>query len=304
MAGAVPRGNPRRIAGPPAAGPHRRRFTPARRGATRTGPPTVVRPEGAAQIALLGPPNSGKSSLHHALTSSHAAAGPYPFTTQFPQPGMLPFEDVAFQLVDLPPVTHEHPVPWLANALQPADGALLIVDLSDPACVEQVARLHGLLLDRRVHLMRQWPRGLPPDLHDEDDPFAIRLPAALVVAKADLVADLAGEVAAFRDLTGLAYPELVTSVATGAGLAEVGAWLFAALGVVRVYTKVPHRPADLSRPYTIRRGQTVHDVAALVHKEVAGGLKHARLWGRGGAEGVQVGRDPLLEDGDVLELHA
>jgi len=279
-------------------------LTAARRGATRTGPPTVIRPEGAAQIALLGPPNSGKSSLHHALTHSHAAVGPYPFTTQYPHPGMLRFEDVAFQLVDLPPVTAEHPVPWLANALQPADGAFLVVDLSDPGCVDQVLRLHQILAGRRAYLLPDWPRGVAPERHDAQDPFAIYLPTLLVAAKSDLVADLDGELAVLRELTGLTYPVLAASASTGAGLDAVGPWLFAALGVVRVYTKVPHRPADRSRPYTLRRGQTVHDVAVMVHKEVAGGLKHARLWGRGGAEGVQVGRDHLLEDGDVLELHA
>jgi len=279
-------------------------LTAARRGAARTGPPTVVRPEGAAQIALLGPPNSGKSSLHHALTHSHAATGPYPFTTQHPHPGMLPFEDVAFQLVDLPPVTAEHPVPWLANALQPADGALLVVDLSDPACVEQVLRLHEILDGRRVHLLPSWPRGVAPDRHEADDPFAVYLPTLFITAKADLIGDLDGELAVLRDLTGLAYPALPASTATGAGLDAIGSWLFEALGVVRVYTKVPHRPPDLSRPYTLRRGQTVHDVAVMVHKEVAGGLKHARLWSRAGVEGVQVGRDYRLEDGDVLELHA
>ena len=279
-------------------------LTAARRGAARTGPPTVVRPEGAAQIALLGPPNSGKSSLHHALTHSHAATGPYPFTTQHPHPGMLPFEDVAFQLVDLPPVTAEHPVPWLANALQPADGALLVVDLSDPACVEQVLRLHEILDGRRVHLLPSWPRGVAPDRHEADDPFAVYLPTLFVTAKADLIGDLDGELAVLRELTGLAYPALPASTATGAGLDAFGRWLFEALGVVRVYTKVPHRPPDLSRPYTLRRGQTVHDVAVMVHKEVAGALKHARLWSRAGVEGVQVGRDHRLEDGDVLELHA
>lgn len=279
-------------------------LTAARRGAARTGPPTVVRPEGAAQIALLGPPNSGKSSLHHALTRSHAAAGPYPFTTQYPQPGMLPFEDVAFQLVDLPPLTAEHPVPWLANALQPADGAFLVVDLSEPACVEQVLRLHDLLAARRAHLRAAWPGGVAPGPRDDQDPFAVYLPTLLVAAKVDLLADLEGELAVFRELTGLTYPVLAASATTGRGLDAFGPWLFDALGIVRVYTKVPHRPADLSRPYTLRRGQTVQDIAAMVHKEVAGGLKHARLWSRGGAEGVQVGRDHRLEDGDVLELHA
>jgi len=279
-------------------------LTSARRGGTRTGPPTVIRPEGAAQIALLGPPNSGKSALHHALTRSHAAVGPYPFTTQYPQPGMLPFEDVAFQLVDLPPPTTEHPVPWLANALQPADGAMLVVDLTDPACVEATLALRELLAARRVHLIPSWPRGLPPPPDDESDPFAVLLPTLLVLAKADLVTDRDGELAVFRELTGITSPALAISALSGEGLAEVGPWLFDRLGVVRVYTKVPHRPADLSRPYTLRRGQTVQDLAVLVHKEVAGSLRHARLWTRTGGEGQQVGRDHPVADGDILELHS
>jgi ribosome-interacting GTPase 1 len=279
-------------------------LTAARRAGTRTGPPTVIRPEGAAQIALLGPPNSGKSALHHALTRSHAPIGPYPFTTLYPQPGMLPYEDVAFQLIDLPPPTAEHPVPWLANALQPADAAMLVVDLTDPACVEAVLHLHEVLADRRVRFIPDWPGGLPPPAGDEDDPFAIILPAVLVAAKADLLDDPAGELAVFRELTGLSYPALVASADTGDGLDQIGPWLFERLGVVRVYTKVPHRPADLGRPYSLRRGQTVYDLAALVHKEVAGSLRHARLWSREGTEGQQVGRDHPVNDGDILELHS
>src|SRR5690348_12173037 len=66
------------------------------------GPSLVVRPEGAAQVALIGPPNVGKSSLHARLTASNAHVAPYPFTTKFPEPGMVPHQDVHFQLVDLP----------------------------------------------------------------------------------------------------------------------------------------------------------------------------------------------------------
>src|SRR5690606_27063018 len=70
-----------------------------RKGAARTGPVHVVRREGAAQIALIGPPNSGKSALHVRLTGSRASVGPFPHATIEPLPGMLAYEDIHFQLV-------------------------------------------------------------------------------------------------------------------------------------------------------------------------------------------------------------
>jgi uncharacterized protein len=275
------------VAGPPGGG-------------ARTGPHTSVHHEGAAQVVLLGTPNSGKSTLHVRLTGSRAAAGPYPFTTQFPLPGMLPFEDVAFQLVDLPPVSAQHPVPWLAATVGTADAGLLVVDLGDPGCVEQIAELHELLAERRVTLTESWAKPAVDD--DSDDPFAVSLPVLLVAAKADQVPHLDEELAVFRELTGIRYPAVAVSALIGEGLDQIGPFLFEQLGVVRVYTKLPGRPADHRRPFTLRRGQTVHDVAVLIHKELAETLTFARLW-RYDVEGRQVGRDHPLEDRDVIELH-
>jgi hypothetical protein len=284
-----------------------------RRGGARTGPAHVVHPEGAGQVALVGPPNSGKSALHARLTGSHAAVGPYPFTTQFPQPGMLPHLDVGIQLVDLPPVASQHPVPWLANALQPADACLLVVDLCDPECVDQVLELHDLLAERRVHLVADWAAGggnrpahgvYPASAADDedDDPFAVRLPALLVATRADQVDHYDEELAAFAELTGRDYPSVTVSAETGAGLDAIGPFLFEHLGVVRVYTKIPGQPPDLSRPFTVRHGQTVEDVTTLIHKDLVEHLRWARLW-RGEIEGLQVGKHHVVEDGDILEIH-
>ena len=270
------------------------------------GPPLVIQPEGAAQIAFLGPPNTGKSSLHARLTGSGAQAAPYPFTTQYPEPGMMPYEDIHFQLVDLPAISPEHPVSWLAGALQTADACLLVVDLGDPACVERIEALHAVLREKRVMLTDRWePEGGPAREAAEvdEDPFALRLPAMLLANRVDLLAGVDPELRAFLELTGLRYPVVAVSATTGHGLGEIGPLLFCQLGIVRVYTKVPGRPPDRNRPFTLRRGQTVEGVARLVHKDVARSLKYARVWGKFGFDGQHVGRDHPLADGDVVELH-
>jgi ribosome-interacting GTPase 1 len=275
-----------------------------RKGGSRGGPLLVVRPEGAAQIALIGPPNAGKSSLHARLTGLGAMVAAYPFTTQHPEPGMMPHEDLHFQLVDLPAVSPEHPVPWLGSALETADACLLVVALDDPDCPEQVESLHQVLRERRVELTHHWEsQNELADDTEAGDPFRLRLPALLLANKADGVADPQAELQALLDVEGLSYPALAVSANTGLGLGELGSWLFGHLGLVRVYTKVPGRPAARDRPFVLRAGQAVEDVARLVHKDLTRSLRYARVWGRSGFEGQQVGREHRLADGDVVELH-
>ena len=275
-----------------------------RKGGARGSPALVVRPEGAAQIALLGPPNAGKSTLHARLTGSNAHAAAYPFTTQFPEPGMMSYQDVHFQLVDLPAVSPEHPTPWLASALQTADACLLVVALSDPDCVGEIETVHDMMRERGVTLAERWEGGTAASVDAaNDDPFALSLPTLLLANKAEAVADAGSELQTLLELVGLRYPALAVSAISGQGLGNVGAWLFDHLGVVRVYTKAPGKPADRSRPYTLRRGQTVADVARLVHKDLARSLKHARMWGASGFDGQQVGSGHVVADGDIVELH-
>ena len=72
----------------------------------------------------------------------------------------------------------------------------------------------------------------------------------------------------------------------------------------RVYTKAPVHAADKHRPFTLRRGQTVGDVARLVHQDLARSLRYARIWGHSAFEGQQVGPEHCVADGDIVELHA
>jgi hypothetical protein len=278
----------------------------AKKGAVRGGPDLTVRHEGAAQVALVGPPNAGKSALHARLTGSHAVVGPYPFSTKYPLPGMLAHEDVQFQLVDLPPVAADYMEPWMSGTLHSADAVALVVDLAEPGCVEQLAAVEERLEEKKVSLVNRL--GAPAaaaSVEDEGlDPFRVRLPALLLANKADLFAEPEAELAVFREIAPDPFDSLAVSAETGAGLAAVGSALFALLGIVRVYSKVPGHPPDMGRPFTLRGGGTVRDVALQVHRGMAAELKFARIWG-GSAEfeGQQVSAAHPVADRDVVELH-
>jgi hypothetical protein len=282
-----------------------------RKGGTRSGPVHSIRPEGAAQIALLGPPNAGKSSLHVTLTGSRAVVGPYPHTTHEPMAGMIPYADIHFQLIDLPAISSDFVPAWIQTALQPADAALLVVDPSDPASPEATAFVVDKLREKKISLIAAWPAGraavadaddLAADNPDADDPFQIRLPTLLVANKADL-SDGPEDIDALVELAEIEFPKVAVSVETGTGLDQIAAFLFEHLGIVRVYTKLPGKPPEQDKPFTVRQGATVLDVATLVHRDLAGSLRYARAWGKQVYDGQQVGPEHQVADGDIVELH-
>jgi ribosome-interacting GTPase 1 len=293
------------IGGPPAGAAHRHSGH-------------VVRAEGAAQICLVGPPNSGKSTLHAILTGSKAAVGAFPGTTREPLPGMLRFEDVAFQIVDLPPISCGRMEPWIAGLLQTTNAAWLVVDLADPECAEHVLAVSAELAQCQIALTDRWPglssaretvapRGSQAHpghrAESSSDALTAELPTLLVANKNDLDPG-ADEVSVLEELAGVRFPAVATSAKSGQGLERLAPFVFNALGIIRVYTKPPGHPPDRTRPFVVRRGHTVSDVARLVHQDVARSLKFARLWGSGAFDGQQVGPDHTVADGDVVELHA
>ncbi len=138
---------------------------------------------------------------------------------------------------------------------------------------------------------------------DITDPFRIELPTLLIANKCDLDPD-PEEVRVLEELLGVHYPAVTTSAKTGQGLGQLGELLFRGLEIVRIYTKAPGRAPDTERPFTLRRGATVLDVAERAHKDFAKTLKFARLWGTSQFEGQHVGPDHEVADRDVVELHA
>ena len=253
--------------------------------------PYAVRREGAGQVALVGPPNAGKSSLLHALTGAEAKLADYPFTTQLPQPAMMAFEDIQVQLIDLPPVVAGATPAWLRGLVPHADLLLLVVDLdADPTADLQT-------IEQELAAMAVLP-GPPSTAAPVDH----ARPALVVGTKLDLPAAADGAELLRLEL-GDRLPLLPTSAISGAGLEELRQRIVQALDVVRVYAKPPGRPADLNRPFVLRRGATVEDLADIVHHELRQRLQYAVKWPPGAAP-RRVAHQYELVDRDVIELHA
>ena len=82
--------------------------------------------EGAGQVILIGPPNTGKSSLVDALTSARVVIGDYPFSTREPVSGMMKFETIQIQLIDTPPISHEYCESFVFPLIRQADLAIIV----------------------------------------------------------------------------------------------------------------------------------------------------------------------------------
>lgn len=243
--------------------------------------------EGAAQFCLAGFANSGKSSLLAALTNARPVVAPYPVSTVIPLPGMMPYEDILFQLVDLPPLGNESTDGWVSGVLRTADGIVAVIDLTDDPDAQA-----ELLLGQ----LEEW-KILPPA---ED---AAKGGKAVIAAnKLDAPGSATG-LQALLQRHGSRLPVVGVSAERGDGLEEFKRLVFRASGLVRVYTKQPGKEPDMAKPFTLPGGATVDDLAKSVHKDFVASLKYACVWGSSKFPGQRVERTHRLRDGDVAELH-
>ncbi|MEX0585260.1 MAG: GTPase [Pirellulales bacterium] len=260
------------------------------------GPGVRIPRQGAGTAILLGGPNAGKSRLVCSLTRATPEVAPYPFTTRTPTPGMMPWEDVMVQLLDTPPITKDYLEPYMQGLIRGADVAVLLVDLGSDDGIEQLQELLDKLNDTKTRLARR------SSLDDEDVGLSF---TQTLLAPNKLDAPGAAErLELLHELCPLDFPELSISAEQGTGLEPLRAAIYRALVVVRVYTKTPTaKTADFERPFTLRRGSTVLDVAEQVHKDFVDKFKFARVWGSGVHDASTVKGDYVPSDKDVLELH-
>lgn len=252
--------------------------------------------QGAGTAVLLGGPNAGKSQLLAALTRATPDIAGYPFTTRAPQPGMMPWEDVMVQLIDLPPITQDFMEPYTQGLIRSADVTVLVVDLGSDDGVEQLQEVLDRLAATKTRLAKT-------SSLDEDDVGISYTHTLLACNKIDLP-EAAERLALLHELCPLDFDEHAISALHGTGLDDLRGAIYRALDVVRVYTKLPAaKTADFERPFTLRRGGTLLDMAELVHKDFVEQFKFARVWGAGMHDPTVAKGDYVLHDKDVVELH-
>lgn len=322
--------------------------------AGKGGPKFFIEKEGAAQVALLGLTNVGKSCLLSAVTNANVEVSAAPYTTREPVPAVMSYEDVQFQLVEAPALM-EGSADGRAWGLQSlalarnADGLILMVDLSyDPAA--QLSLILGEL--EKARLLISKPRGRV----DVDRRYMGAGLRIIVVGKlvdcsmrdvevllrsyriSDAIVKISGEVTlddvedaifesttykpavvvankldvpgAMENLRKLEnfvagrMPVIAVSCEKRIGLEQLGRVLFETLGVIRVYTKEPSAKEPSQRPFTLRRGATVADLARSIHSDFERDFAYARVWAdRLTFSPQKVGLGFALEDGDVVEIH-
>jgi small GTP-binding protein len=233
----------------------------------------AVRREGAAQIALVGPPNSGKSSLLQALSNVQIKTGDYAFTTTRPVPALARIRGVLVQLVEIPGLIEGASEGRgggraLLGVLRAADAMVVCHDVSAPLDELETIR-HEL------------------------DATGIELPSILAATKADEAQPGAID----RLAAALPDPELVAvSVLDEESLDAFREAVWRLTGLLRVFLR-DEEPVALHPPVSVL------DVAHTIHHELGESCQGARVWGPSARfEGQRVGRDHLLEDGDTVEI--
>ena len=227
----------------------------------------AVRREGAAQIALVGPPNAGKSSLLQALSSIQIKTGDYAFTTTRPVPALTRIRGVLVQFVEIPGL--------IEGAHEDRGGGRALLGVLRGADAIVYCHACGMPLDELETVRAEVAAA------------GIELPAILAATKAD-------------DAPPPVHPELdvvPVSVLDDESLERFRETVWRLTGLVRVFLQDGGEPVALHPPVT------VEDVAHTIHHELAERCTGARVWGPSARfAGQRVGRTHELADGDSVEI--
>ena len=235
--------------------------------------------QGAGQIVLLGPPNSGKSQLLATFTKAKPDVSPTPYTTTTPLIGMLRYENIQFQLIDTPSLMPDFVSPTVLTLARNADLVLIVINLASDELLEDLEMVLTVLDEAGLTEEKRLVVGNQLDAPDAD-------------ARLEILTEFYGESVQLYSISAL----------TGEGKADLLRGLYGALDILRIYPKAPGKPLERENPIVLPIGATVLDAATGLHKDFAE-FRFARIWGPQWHDGQPVSRNDVVYDGDVVEFH-
>jgi ribosome-interacting GTPase 1 len=253
-----------------------------------------IEKEGAARVLVIGSTNVGKSSLIAKVTHANPKISASPFTTWFPTPGMMPIKDIQIQLIDTPPINREFTEPELFTLMQSSDLLLLMIDLQNSPTAQLEETLRILEEHRIIQLSHK--KHYQINKHFKFFPFLF------IVNKYDNE-NYNEDFEILCELLEYPCPLFPISVTNSRNLDILGEKIYEKLEIMRIYSKPPGKEPDLGQPFVLKKGSTIEEFASKVHKDFSQRLKTARIWGTGVYDGQMVGKDHVLNDEDIVELH-
>lgn len=175
-------------------------------------------------------------------------------------------------------------------------GELIGCSFSD---VEELLRSYGI----RDAVVKIFGNASIDDIEDAVFESTIYKPAIIIANKLD-VNNAYENLKNLEEHVGGKLPIIAVSCKNGRGLNEIGRMLFENLDIIRVYTKEPNEKDFSKKPFVLRRGSTVYDLAKNIHSDLVENFAYAKIWSRRLAFSPQkVGASFQLEDGDIVEIH-
>ena len=263
------------------------------KGISKAGDPFLIPKEGAAQVVLMGFPNTGKSALVGTLTRAKVTVAEYPFSTAMPVSGMMNFEDILIQLVDLPPVIAEEMPRGMAGTLRLADLVVITIDGSTDDCLDQFQGCLNHLNDRRII-------EIPGENEGPNTKKAVAF--LVILTKFDQVG-AEERLKLVTELLPLGWRITTASVNQPELMTALRKTIFERLRIIRVYTKIPGKDPEMANPFVLQVGDSILEFAGKVHRDFPDKLKYAKVWGSAKFPGQSVERDFQLADRDIVELH-
>jgi len=251
--------------------------------------------EGIGQFALVGAPNSGKSSILDSLTNASPEIAPYPFTTRQPQPAMAKFDNVQIQLVDLPPISDQYMEKWVTALIRYADVVLLTASLDNPDFLGN--------LDDVLRILKEHNITLVADDCEDDVSGRDAVKRALIVVTHSDSPHAEEHLEICREFFGETFNIIPFSTLEPSTRRRLEKICFEVMSVIRIYTRAPGKKANYEQPFVLPKGSTVKDLATAVHKELGEKIAFARAWGSTKFPGQNVPRDYILADEDEVEIN-